>query len=55
MEKSIRKFLEFNGKTIYFLSKDGDYWVAIKPICDALKLVCSKRFCSRSGMVQRQN
>ncbi len=36
MEKPIKKFLEFNGKVIYFLSADGQYWVAIKPICDAL-------------------
>jgi hypothetical protein len=44
MEKSVRKFLEFNGKTIYFLSKDGDYWVAIKPICEALKLEYTRQF-----------
>jgi hypothetical protein len=36
MEKSIEKFLEFNGKVIYFLAKDGTYWIAIKPICEAL-------------------
>lgn len=36
MEKSIEKFLEFNGKVIYFLAKDGQYWIAIKPICEAL-------------------
>jgi hypothetical protein len=38
MDKSIEKFLEFNGKVIYFLAKDGQYWIAIKPICDALNL-----------------
>lgn len=36
MEKSMNKFLEFNGRTIYFLSVDGTYWIAIKPICEAL-------------------
>lgn len=36
MEKSINKFLEFNGQAIYFLAKDGVYWIAIKPICDAI-------------------
>lgn len=36
MENSIRKFLEFNGKVIYFLGKEGQYWIAIKPICEAL-------------------
>jgi hypothetical protein len=36
MEKSINKFLEFNGQVIYFLAKDGIYWIAIKPICEAI-------------------
>lgn len=36
MENQIKKFLEFNGKVIYFLAKDGVYWIAIKPICEAL-------------------
>lgn len=36
MEKRIKKFLEFNGKTIYFLAVDGTYWIAIKPICEAI-------------------
>ena len=36
METHIKKFLEFNGKAILFLNKDGQYWIAIRPICDAL-------------------
>lgn len=40
----IKKFLEFNGKTIYFLSKDGVYWIAIKPICDALEVDYNRQF-----------
>lgn len=36
MKKSIEKFLEFNGKTISFLSVEGDWYVAVKPICDVL-------------------
>lgn len=36
MEKQTDKFLEFNGKVIYFLAKDGQYWIAIKPICESL-------------------
>lgn len=36
MEKSINRFLEFNGQTIYFLAKDTVYWVAVRPICDAI-------------------
>ena len=38
MEEQIKKFLEFNGKSIYFLAKDGQYWIALKPICDALNV-----------------
>lgn len=30
------KFLSFNGKNIVFLNKDGQYWIAVKPICEAL-------------------
>ncbi len=36
MQNQSKKFLEFNGKTIYFLAVDGKYWIAIKPICEAL-------------------
>jgi hypothetical protein len=36
METKIRRFLEFNGKAILFLNNDGQYWVAIRPICEAL-------------------
>lgn len=36
MKTSIKKFLEFNGKSIHFLAVDGQYWIALKPICDAL-------------------
>lgn len=38
MDESVKKFLEFNGKSIYFLAKDGQYYVALKPICRALGL-----------------
>lgn len=36
MKNSIKKFLEFNGKAILFKSIDGQFWVALKPICEAL-------------------
>lgn len=32
------KFLQFNGKTIIFLNVDGTYWIALKPICEALNI-----------------
>jgi hypothetical protein len=31
-----QKFLQFNGKNIVFLKVDGTYWIALKPICEAL-------------------
>lgn len=32
------KFLEFNSKKIFFLNADGVYWIALKPILEALNL-----------------
>jgi len=43
MEQTVRKFLEFNGKTIYFLAKNGVYWIALKPICEALSISFEKQ------------
>ena len=31
-----KNYLTFNGKSIYFMAADGQYWIAIKPICEAL-------------------
>lgn len=31
-----KNFLKFNDRVIYFLSIDGRYWIAIKPICESL-------------------
>jgi len=31
-------FLEFNGKSIVFLNVDGTYWIALKPILEALNM-----------------
>ena len=39
MKAEIKKFLEFNGKLIHFLSVDGEYWIALNPICDALGIL----------------
>lgn len=30
------KFLDFNGRKVFFLNADGQWWIAIKPICQAL-------------------
>lgn len=44
MKKSVRKFLKFNGKTIYFLAVDGQYWIALKPICEALSVNFDRQY-----------
>jgi len=44
MNNSIKKFLEFNGKDILFLHIDGQYWVALKPICEALNVNWVRQF-----------
>jgi hypothetical protein len=44
MNKKVSKFLEFNGKTLVFLSKDSQYWIALKPICDALNIDYVQQF-----------
>lgn len=36
MNKQVSKFLEFNGKNLVFLAVNGEYWVALKPICEVL-------------------
>lgn len=38
MEQQIEKFLEFNGVIILFVVKNGAYWIALKPICEALNV-----------------
>lgn len=38
MDQKIKNFLEFNNRTLIFLNKDGIYWVAIRPICEALNI-----------------
>jgi hypothetical protein len=44
MKNEFKKFLEFNGKTIYFIARDGQYWIAIKPICRALNVDFIRQF-----------
>ncbi|WP_421830212.1 phage antirepressor N-terminal domain-containing protein [Larkinella sp.] len=41
---SHKKFLEFNSRNIYFLSVDGTYWLAVKPICEALGVNYNRQF-----------
>ena len=39
-----QKFLEFNNNKIVFLSVDGNYWIALKPICKALNIEYTRSF-----------
>jgi len=43
MNKQVSKFLEFNGKTLVFLAVDGEYWIALKPICEVLVVDFSRQ------------
>ena len=36
--KTHEKFLEFNGKNIIFININGSYWIALKPIWEALEV-----------------
>lgn len=44
MEQQIKKFLQFNNKNVYFISKDGVWWIAINPICEALNINYNRQF-----------
>jgi len=44
MNKEIKKFLEFNGKKIFFVAADGKWWIAIKPICEVLNVDYIRQF-----------
>lgn len=44
MSKKIEKFLEFNGARISILMAEGTWWVAIKPICEALDVNYNRQF-----------
>lgn len=44
MKDQVKKFLEFNGRKIYFLAADGEWWIAIKPICEALNVEYTRIF-----------
>lgn len=44
MEKKIAQFLEFNGKRINVLTADGQWWVAVKPVCEALNIQYNRIF-----------
>ena len=44
MNKQVIKFLEFKGKNIVYLSVNGTYWIAIKPVCEALNIEFTRQF-----------
>ena len=44
MNKLVKRFLQFKGKTLLFLSKDGIYWIAIKPVCEAIGVNYNRQY-----------
>lgn len=44
MTEDSKRFLDFNGTNINFLAKDGQYWVAVKPICEVLGIDFNRQF-----------
>jgi hypothetical protein len=44
MKQQVSKFLEFNSKTLVFLAVNGEYWIALKPICEALNVEYTRTF-----------
>ncbi len=44
MKQRIVKFLEFNGNNLYFLDVNGKYWIAVKPVCEALNIEYTRIF-----------
>ena len=44
MNKQVVKFLEFNGKNIIYLSVEGTYWIAIKPVCEAININYNRQY-----------
>lgn len=41
--KSYEKFLQFNGRYIYFKEVNGEFYIAIKPICEILNVDYSRQ------------
>ena len=44
MNKSVKRFLQFKSKPLLFLSKDGTFWIAIKPVCEAIGVEYTRAF-----------
>jgi len=41
---NLKKFLEFNEKKVYFITANGVWHIAIKPICEALGVNYNRQF-----------
>lgn len=40
----MQNFLQFNGHDLYFTLSNGQWWIAIKPICEALNIEYTRVF-----------
>lgn len=43
MKESIERFLEFNGKTLLIKQSEDNFYIAIKPVCEALNVDFSRQ------------
>ena len=44
MNKQIVKLLAFKGKNIVYLSANGTYWIAVKPVCEVLNIEYTRQY-----------
>ena len=44
LHKSVKRFLQFKSNPLLFLSKDGTFWIAIKPVCEAIGVEYTRAF-----------
>ena len=44
MKQQIKKVIEFNEHTLYAIPADGQWWIAVKPVCEALNVNYNRQF-----------
>ena len=44
MNKQVVKFLEFRGKNLVYLCENSTYWIAVKPVCEALNINYNRQY-----------
>ena len=44
MKEQIKKVIQFNDHTLFAVPANGQWWVAIKPVCEALNVEYTRQF-----------